>query len=116
MKTSTGYGINYNLSATQSQGNSACLAEINNTSEKVIVSDTSINLTYTRVERGATMNNCSMTYLWYYDAPTYIGVARHNGGANYTFCDGHAKYLKKADWIYKMFSDTTFYDQHYKRD
>lgn len=35
---------------------------------------------------------------WRYDndKAQYLPVNRHNGGSNYTFCDGHAKFYKKG--------------------
>ena len=115
-KTSAGYGINHNLSQMQSLANNACLAEFTNTSEKVILSDTTINISEPGIDPYATMNLCSnASTCYWYSAPTYIDMTRHNGGSNFTFCDGHAKYYKKADWVTKMYNDTDFYNLHYAR-
>ena len=115
-KTSAGYGINENLSQVASLGNNACLTEFSNTSEKVILSDVPINISEAGVEPYATMNNCAHAFCCYwYSSPTYIDMTRHNGGSNFVFCDGHAKYAKKADWVTKMYNDTDFYNLHYAR-
>ena len=116
-KTSAGYGINENLCGLQSMGNNACLAEFSNVGDKVILSDVPINISEAGIQPYATMSNCANSFCCYwYSSPTYIDMTRHNGGSNFVFCDGHAKYAKKADWVSKMYNDTDFYKLHYARE
>ena len=94
-KKMCGYGYNINLAYPIVNGwyefasKVTALAELKNTSELVFVGDTSYIASQNspRFELGA----CC---LWYDDLGTE--KCRHNGGSNFTFCDGHAKFYKRG--------------------
>ncbi|MBQ0106152.1 MAG: DUF1559 domain-containing protein [Armatimonadetes bacterium] len=73
-----------------------CLAGIPNSSEIVFCGDT------VQFSGGASnLHKCvhvsPMYFLqWTTDTSSFIFADRHNGGGNFTFCDGHAKFYKKG--------------------
>ena len=77
---------------------SKALAEIKNPSELVYVCDTMMYLA------GVWPFTCTQA-IPAYNWPDYVSTlpkeyecgARHNGGCNFTFCDGHAKYFKAKE-------------------
>jgi prepilin-type N-terminal cleavage/methylation domain-containing protein/prepilin-type processing-associated H-X9-DG protein len=44
-----------------------------------------------------------------YNHARYLSVDRHNGGANYTFADGHAKWMQLSTVIANQYAGTHFY-------
>ena len=88
----THYDANPNSSFANQVGPACCcLANLKNTAELVFVSD---NIQYGSSSYWVSMTNAPV--LAYQTAVTgdYIQPNRHNGGCNYTFCDGHAKHYK----------------------
>ena len=94
-----GYALNFNINgdinvimSTAANGSKAlqpiCLAEINNSSELVFVTDaTHVPNSVVSIAYAAPI----MSFAQYngYNRPDH-----HNGGQNFTFCDGHAHYYK----------------------
>ena len=69
------------------------LAEITNTSEIVFVGDCVQNKSGGWVEGIIGPRFINETI---YTKANYVVPMRHNGGMNFTFCDGHAKFFKKG--------------------
>jgi len=81
--TRTDYGINYRI--CRSRG-SAAMSEIKYPAETIIMADSD----WTRSTADYGCSNCWRLNIGFH--PSFFIPARHNGGANITFCDGHAKW------------------------
>jgi len=68
-----------------------CLAQISNSSEIVFVADT---IQYSGSQWASTVMSPVLAYQTAVTGSSFTQPNRHNGGANYTFCDGHAKFYK----------------------
>ena len=68
------------------------VSQVKSTAELVFVADA--------MQRLSSVYRTNLTVSPYYINRTYdssyVSPVRHNGGLNYTFCDGHAKYYKKT--------------------
>ena len=78
-----------------------CLANIEHSSERILLSELSFFHHLSQVEPYVNENTGYLKTCGYEKAPAF-----HNGGANYTFCDGHAKYYKKGTVTVKMYGGT----------
>ena len=94
----SGYGMNNMLDGGYTNIGNAnsgiALAEINNSAETVFVCETIQQKTNSFSSIG--MEAVLISSLFEENSSWHI-PARHNGGLNYTFCDGHAKYFKRYD-------------------
>ncbi|MBQ0105913.1 MAG: DUF1559 domain-containing protein [Armatimonadetes bacterium] len=93
-----GYGYNVMLAggyehmdAGSQTVNPACLAQLKNSSELVFVAD---NVQYAGSYWVAGVTSPVLAYEAAVTGSGFVQPSRHNGGSNYTFCDGHAKYFK----------------------
>ncbi|MBQ0105905.1 MAG: DUF1559 domain-containing protein [Armatimonadetes bacterium] len=95
-KKMCGYGYNINLAYGHPNGGwydmvsrAIALAQLKNTSQLVFVGDSSFV-----PEQNAPRFELGAACLWYNDMATE--KCRHNGGSNFCFCDGHAKFYKRG--------------------
>ena len=95
-----GYAYNgYYLGAPFLQaGGATVLAEITEPAETFCTGESTRG--YDFLYMPSQINSASLNYRWTFE--------RHNGGCNYSFCDGHAKWLKKSevmrsDWQYAYY-------------
>ncbi|MBQ0105280.1 MAG: DUF1559 domain-containing protein, partial [Armatimonadetes bacterium] len=93
-KNAHGYGYNWALCdchSSASEGSPLCLAQTDNTAELVFVGDAPKNkgIDHTIIRLSPEVIHSTAAYPDYYSS-----AIRHNGGLNYCFCDGHAKYYK----------------------
>ena len=100
MKNTLGYAINYQFSKPNGSGSwpwltSVSLPQIKEASTTVMFGDgkcfaaNGVGVTQCWINPWGVVNDFDN---WWPSTPK---IARHNGGLNYTFCDGHAKFYKK---------------------
>ena len=106
-KNAAGYGANPWLwggydHVCESVASPLCLAQISNSSQFIFTGD-GMQINYT--SQGVWAIHGTIEPLIYNVFPTQC--ARHNDGANFTFCDGHAKYYKRTSDICKSWNGAT---------
>ncbi len=97
LKNTAGYGYNALLVGGhtmwyQAAAQPVCLAQINNTSQKVFVGDA----LQRKTDNMSSMAVAPATIYSFSEDGTWHVMNRHNDGINWTFCDGHAKFYKKT--------------------
>ena len=90
--TTYDYGWNYRYLGWPGRGGTSgsaagALAEITEPAQTICIGEK---------EGGVVVYPASMDTYW----PTYNAPNRHNEGANYAFCDGHAKWMKGSEAMY----------------
>ena len=102
MKNHLGYAMNENISHMSGQDTtSMCASQMQNTSNIILYADAPMIDIWGGIDlyvvNGYTLNAGANTgavvHGW---ATVKLGAARHNKGGNFTYCDGHAKYVKQG--------------------
>ena len=111
MKGAASYGANMFIMSSNGWAQSACLSELTNTSEKVLLTSGVIHKDYNgrpAIEVGVTPGILGTSDAW-------ASVAwRHNGTLNFLFCDGHAK-AYRGESPAKSDGTQAFYDKYWLR-
>ncbi|MEA3402929.1 MAG: DUF1559 domain-containing protein [Armatimonadota bacterium] len=97
-----GYGWNYNFCYIQP----VKLARIREPASVIMLVEQDGNLPYGRWFNEADAGN--KNFVWRYD--------RHNGGANYTLCDGHAKWVSGERVPHAYYPPTLYASRDFRMD